>query len=55
MVLFWTCGDVFKTVYFLLRHAPMQFWLCGMLQITLDILILTQVAYYGKTTPGKST
>lgn len=33
MVIMWTGGDVYKTVYFMIRHAPMQFWICGMLQV----------------------
>ena len=46
MVLCWTSGDFFKTGYFLVRKAPEQFWLCGMLQVTVDIGILLQVAFY---------
>jgi len=46
MVLMWTSGDIFKTVYFLVRHAPAQFWLCGALQISIDIAILCQVMIY---------
>ena len=34
MVMFWLSGDVFKTVYFLLRQAPLQFFLCGSLQVS---------------------
>lgn len=45
-VLMWTSGDIFKTVYFLLRHAPVQFWMCGLLQISIDIAILAQVIFY---------
>lgn len=33
MVIMWTIGDFYKTTYFILRHAPMQFWICGMLQV----------------------
>lgn len=33
MVIMWTIGDVYKTAYFMLRKAPLQFWLCGMLQV----------------------
>ena len=29
----WTCGDVFKTTYFVLRKAPPQFFICGSLQV----------------------
>ncbi|KAG4072388.1 hypothetical protein HA402_004320 [Bradysia odoriphaga] len=34
MVVMWTLGDIFKTVYFVAREAPMQFWICGTLQFT---------------------
>ena len=33
MVIMWTAGDVFKTVYFLIRSTPPQFWVCGVLQV----------------------
>ncbi|KAL5022818.1 hypothetical protein ScPMuIL_001973 [Solemya velum] len=46
MVGFWTCGDIFKTVYFILREAPSQFWLCGTLQVMIDISIFIQVFIY---------
>ncbi|XP_037069269.1 solute carrier family 66 member 2-like [Pollicipes pollicipes] len=46
MVAMWTCGDTFKTGYFILREAPAQFWLCGFLQIMIDVAILAQVGYY---------
>jgi hypothetical protein len=42
----WTCGDIFKTVYFIARSAPVQFWICGMLQIGIDISIFIQVHLY---------
>lgn len=47
MVGFWTMGDIFKTVYFILRAAPAQFWICGVLQISVDLSIFAQVLYYG--------
>lgn len=46
MVLMWTMGDVFKTAYFVMRSAPVQFWVCGALQVSLDIAILAQVGWY---------
>lgn len=50
----WTCGDIFKTLYFLLRDAPLQFWICGALQVTVDFLILLQVFIYrGNTDPQR--
>ncbi|KAK4474532.1 hypothetical protein MN116_001678 [Schistosoma mekongi] len=46
MVLMWTSGDVFKTIYFILEQAPLQFLMCSLLQIGLDIAILLQCLYY---------
>jgi len=46
MVLMWSCGDIFKTSYFVLRQAPSQFWLCGSVQVMLDFAIMMQVFYY---------
>ncbi|XP_072226246.1 solute carrier family 66 member 2 isoform X2 [Leuresthes tenuis] len=48
MVLMWTSGDTFKTGYFLLTQAPVQFWTCGLLQVFVDIAILFQVYYYSR-------
>lgn len=42
MVLMWTSGDTFKTAYFLLNGAPMQFSVCGLLQVLVDLAILGQ-------------
>lgn len=46
MVLCWLSGDIFKTGYFVARGAPSQFWLCGGLQVMVDVFILSQVALY---------
>lgn len=48
MVLMWTSGDTFKTGYFLLTQAPVQFWTCGLLQVCVDFAILFQVYYYSR-------
>ncbi|XP_056631131.1 solute carrier family 66 member 2 isoform X1 [Diorhabda sublineata] len=56
MVVMWTCGDIFKTSYFLLRDAPLQFWICGSVQVTVDLLILLQVFIYrGNIDPPRPT
>jgi hypothetical protein len=49
MVLMWTSGDIFKTTYFILRDSPTQFWLCGMLQVSLDVAVLSQVYMYSQS------
>ncbi|XP_048849172.1 solute carrier family 66 member 2 isoform X1 [Brienomyrus brachyistius] len=48
MVCMWTSGDTFKTAYFLLTQAPVQFWVCGLLQVFVDLAILFQVYYYSR-------
>uniref|UniRef100_A0A1I7S876 PQ-loop repeat-containing protein 1 n=1 Tax=Bursaphelenchus xylophilus TaxID=6326 RepID=A0A1I7S876_BURXY len=50
MVLMWLLGDVGKTLYFIFKQTPAQFWICGCLQITIDILILGQVYFYNRGT-----
>lgn len=46
MVLLWAGGDLFKTGYFVIKQVPMQFIVCGIIQVTVDLLILAQVALY---------
>jgi len=48
MVLMWLIGDVYKTSYFVVRNAPIQFLVCGVVQVCLDLLILYQVYLYRK-------
>ncbi|XP_076233977.1 solute carrier family 66 member 2 isoform X2 [Calliopsis andreniformis] len=50
MVAMWTLGDAFKTCYFIIREAPIQFEVCGTLQIIIDIAILAQVYIYQNST-----
>jgi len=50
MVMMWTCGDLFKTTYFYLRNTPLQFFICGSLQVTVDLCILVQVWMYRENT-----
>ena len=46
MVCCWLSGDSFKTVFFIVRSSPVQFAICGIIQIGVDILILLQVFVY---------
>ncbi|KAF2358490.1 PQ-loop repeat [Trinorchestia longiramus] len=46
MVLMWLSGDVFKTVYFYLRAAPVQFFICGALQVLIDLAVIGQCFIY---------
>lgn len=53
MVFTWFLGDLYKTVYFVVRSAPFQFILCGFTQITFDVLIFIQVLIYKKASYAK--
>lgn len=44
MVIMWAIGDMFKTGYFLYRHAPNQFWVCGSLQVSINMFAYTKMA-----------
>lgn len=50
MVLMWLGGDAFKTGYFITNNSPFQFWLCGLSQISIDLLILLQVCIFRRNT-----
>ncbi|VBB25736.1 unnamed protein product [Acanthocheilonema viteae] len=49
MVLVWMVGDCGKIAYFIYENSPAQFWLCGIIQITIDLLIMLQVYCFGKS------
>jgi len=49
MVFLWLLGDSFKTFYFILRNSPLQFSVCGSLQIAVDLAILSQTVWYGSS------
>ncbi|VDD74348.1 unnamed protein product [Mesocestoides corti] len=48
MVLMWTVGDLFKTIYFLMSKSPVQFTVCSCIQISVDFAILLQFIYYSR-------
>jgi uncharacterized protein with PQ loop repeat len=49
LILSWFLGDVFKTFYFVAQSSPMQFILCGTVQIIVDVLIFVQMFTYSRT------
>lgn len=53
MVFMWLAGDSFKTGYFIINNVPFQFWLCGLTQVTIDVLILFQVCLFRQNAPVK--
>ncbi|KAG9509640.1 RNA-binding protein 5, partial [Fragariocoptes setiger] len=46
MVAMWLSGDLFKTTYFIVRKTPPQFWICGTIQVLIDIIIICQVFWF---------
>ncbi|VDM35183.1 unnamed protein product [Hydatigera taeniaeformis] len=48
MVLMWALGDLFKTIYFFLSKAPVQFPVCGCIQLAFDAAIFLQFLAYRK-------
>jgi len=53
MVMGWLVGDIFKVCYFILLNQPFQFVACGTIQVSIDLLIVAQVFYFGGA-EGKS-
>jgi hypothetical protein len=39
-------GDMFKTVYFLHTGAPVQFLVCGILQLLVDVMLAVQLLVF---------
>lgn len=48
MIATWFVGDFFKTLYYVMEHQPFQFTMCGVVQLTVDILIILQIIAYSK-------
>lgn len=49
MICIWLTGDTLKTLYFLKFNSPLQFIICGFLQILIDCSIISQISYYNKS------
>lgn len=48
----WIGGDSFKTGYFFWQGSPMQFKICAVFQLTIDLLIVAQRIAYGAAPPA---
>lgn len=46
MIAIWLTGDSLKTLYFLQFKSPIQFVICGLIQMILDCVIIFQMNYY---------
>jgi len=47
----WAGGDAFKTVYFFLQGSPIQFKVCAIFQLSIDLAIVIQRVLYGNEPP----
>ncbi|KAG7571323.1 hypothetical protein FFLO_00675 [Filobasidium floriforme] len=47
----WLGGDIFKTGFYLARHSPMQFTICGAITVLLDLCVLAQRLIYRDRAP----
>ncbi|KAF9195554.1 hypothetical protein BGZ50_004354 [Haplosporangium sp. Z 11] len=48
ILLMWVTGDSFKTYYYITTHAKYQFIGCGIIQLCIDCVIITQTVIYSK-------
>ncbi|KAF9945443.1 hypothetical protein BGZ70_003804 [Mortierella alpina] len=48
ILLMWVVGDSFKTYYYISTHAKYQFVGCGIIQLCIDCVIITQTVIYSK-------
>jgi uncharacterized protein with PQ loop repeat len=39
-------GDTFRTYYYVTTKSPFQFILCGIMQVSINIILLLQIIYY---------
>ncbi|THV02833.1 hypothetical protein K435DRAFT_716488 [Dendrothele bispora CBS 962.96] len=47
----WFGGDTYKTVYFFTKQSPLQFKVCAVFQLSIDVAILGQRVAYGTPPP----
>ncbi|PPQ65884.1 hypothetical protein CVT24_011215 [Panaeolus cyanescens] len=50
----WFGGDSFKTVYFFLQKSPLQFKVCAIFQLSIDVAIVLQRFIYGNAPPSSA-
>jgi len=48
LIMSWFFGDSSKIFYYIQKNQPLQFTVCGALQLVSDIVILGQIYVYGK-------
>lgn len=46
ILLTWFLGDAFKTFYYIYTGVPLQFILCGIIQLLVDSIVVIQFVSY---------
>lgn len=54
LVLSWISGDIFKLSYFIYSKSEMAFIVCAIIQIFVDLIIISQICYYKWIKPKES-
>ncbi|KAK1215481.1 hypothetical protein PQX77_021915 [Marasmius sp. AFHP31] len=47
----WLGGDTYKTVYFFVKQSPLQFKVCAIFQLSVDVAIVIQRVIFGNKPP----
>lgn len=47
----WTGGDAYKTIYFFMQNSPLQFKVCAIFQLSIDLAIVVQRLVFGNAPP----
>ncbi|CAG7847979.1 SubName: Full=Uncharacterized protein {ECO:0000313/EMBL:CCA73284.1} [Serendipita indica DSM 11827] len=50
----WLGGDGFKTAYFFFQGSPLQFRVCAIFQLSVDVAIVGQRIVYGDKPPPEA-
>jgi len=48
----WVAGDSYKVVYFFVHDSPIQFKVCAIFQLSVDMMIVIQRILYGNAPPN---
>ena len=46
MIISFLLGDLFRTYYYITTKSPFQFILCGIMQVSINVILLIQIIYY---------
>jgi len=50
----WVAGDAYKVAYFFINDSPIQFKICAIFQLSIDIMIVIQRILYGDAPPDST-